>query len=78
VAYRALPQALTTILEVMTNHPQGWPIKRKNLAGKEVIFHLAVTDIAYRRLHVRYYVDENAICHLLTTWIDGQDEPRYM
>ncbi len=49
----------------------------KMLGGVEQEFHLAVKDTAYRRLHVRYYVDEDDICSLLATWVDGQDEPHY-
>jgi hypothetical protein len=78
VAYRALPSAMTTILNVMAEHPRAWPVKRKMLGGIEQEFHLAVKDIAYRRLHVRYYVDEDDICYLLAAWVDGQDEPRYI
>jgi hypothetical protein len=48
------------------------------LGGLEQEFHLAVKDIAYRRLYVRYFVDEEDICYLLAVWIDGQDEPRYI
>jgi hypothetical protein len=77
VAYQALPNAMKTILDVIDNHPHGWPVKRKKLAGTDYIFHLAIVNIAYRRLHVRYFVDDQQICHLLTAWIDGQDEPRY-
>jgi len=77
-AYRALPSAMTTILDVMAEHPRAWPVKRKILGGVEQEFHLAVKDIAYRRLHVRYFVDEEDICYLLAAWIDGQDEPRYI
>lgn len=77
-AFRALPSAMTIILDVIAEHPRAWPIKRKRLAGDEVEFHLAVKDIAYRRLHVRYYVDEHDVCYLLAAWIDGQDEPRYI
>ena len=77
-AYRALPSAMTTILDVMAEHPRAWPIKRKMLGGGEQEFHLAVKDIAYRRLHVRYCVDEHDVCYLLAVWVDGQDEPRYI
>lgn len=77
-AYRALPSAMTTILDVMAEYPRAWPVKRKMLGGVEQEFHLAVKDIAYRRLHVRYYVDEDDICYLLAAWVDGQDEPRYV
>ncbi len=77
VAFRALPSAMTTIFNVMAEHPRAWPVKRKMLGGIELEFHLAVVDIAYRRLHVRYYV-ENDICYLLAAWVDGQDEPSYI
>jgi hypothetical protein len=69
---------MTTILDVMAEHPRAWPVKRKILGGLEQEFHLAVKDIAYRRLYVRYFVDEEDICYLLAVWIDGQDEPRYI
>lgn len=77
-AYRALPSAMTTILDVMAEHPRAWPVKRKLLGGVEFEFHLAVKNIAYRLLHVRYYVNEKDICYLLAAWIDGQDEPNYI
>ena len=77
-AYRALPSAMTTILDVMAEHPRAWPIKRKMLGGVEQEFHLAVKDIAYRRLHVRYFVDEDEVCYLVAIWVDGQDEPSYI
>lgn len=77
-AYRTLPSAMTTILDGMAEHPRAWPVKRKMLRGVEQGFHLAVKDIAYRRLHVQYYVDEDDICYLLAAWVDGQDEPRYI
>lgn len=78
LAYMALPSAMTTILDVIERHPRAWPIKRKRMAGVEVEFHLAVLDLAYRRIHVRYYVDNNDVSHLLTVWVDGQDEPKYI
>lgn len=78
IAYCALPSAMTTIFDVMEKHPHAWPIKRKILGGIEHVFHLAVMDIAYRRIHVRYYVDEDGLCHLLAVWVDGQDEPNYV
>lgn len=77
-AYRALPSAMTTILDVMAEHPRAWPVKRKLLGGVEQEFHLAVKDIAYRRLHVRYIVDEEDTRYLVAVWVDGQDEPRYI
>ena len=77
-AYFALPSAITTILDVMAEHPRAWPVKRKTLGGVEQEFHLAIKDIAYRRLHVRYFVDEHDVCYLLTVWVDGQDEPGYI
>jgi len=78
VAYRALPHSMTTILNVIERHPRAWSVKRKALVGTGYEFHLAITDIAYRRIHVRYHVDEDDISHLLTVWIDGQDEPNYV
>ena len=74
----ALPSAMTAILDVMAEHPRAWPIKRKKLKGVEREFHLAIKDIAYRRLHVRYLVGESDICYLLAVWVDGQDEPHYI
>lgn len=78
VAYLALPSAIATILDVIENHPRSWPVKRKMLGGVQHEFHLAIMDLAYRRIHVRYYVDADGICYLLTAWIDGQDEPNYI
>jgi hypothetical protein len=78
VAYLALPSAMTAILDVIEKHPRAWPVKRKVLSGIQHEFHLAIVDLAYRRIHVRYYVDEDGVCHLLTAWIDGQDEPNYI
>lgn len=78
VAYLTLPSAMTTILDVIGKHPRAWPAKRKMLGGAQYEFHLAVVDLAYRRIHVRYYVDEDGICCLLTAWMDGQDEPSYI
>lgn len=77
-AYLALPSAMTAILDVMAEHPRAWPIKRKILKGVEREFHLAINDIAYRRLHVRYLVGDRDICYLLAVWVDGQNEPRYI
>jgi len=78
VAYLALPSAMATILDVIGKHPRAWPVKRKMLGGTQQEFHLAIVDLAYRRIHVRYYVDDDGICYLLTAWIDGQDEPSYI
>ena len=78
LAYLALPQAMQTILDVIDRHPRGWPIRHKQLGGLDREFHLAVISIAYRRLHVRYYVDDDAgLSHLLAIWVDGHDEPKY-
>lgn len=77
-AYLALPSAMIAILDIIEEHPRAWPVKRKKLSEFEVEFHHAIKDIAYRRIHVRYLVDEGDICYLLATWIDGQDEPRYV
>lgn len=78
VAYLALPSAMATILDVIEKYPRAWPVKRKMLGGIQQEFHLAIMDLAYRRIHVRYSVDDNGICYLLTAWIDGQDEPSYI
>jgi len=78
VAYLALPSAMATILDVIKKHPCAWPVKRKMLGGVQHEFYLAIMDLAYRRIHVRYYVDDNGICYFLTAWIDGQDEPKYI
>ena len=77
LAYLALPQAMETVLNVIDHHPHGWPVRRKNLGGVEREFHLAVINIAYRRLHIRYFVDDAGFSHLLVVWVDGQDEPKY-
>lgn len=77
LAYFALPTAMLTILDVIDRHPKSWPVKRKVFGGVEREFHLAITAIAYRRLHVRYYVDAEEVSHLLAVWVDGQDEPQY-
>lgn len=77
-AYCALSSAMTTILDVIAEHPRAWPVKRKILGDVEYEFHHAVKNIAFRRLHVRYYVDEKDICYLLAAWIDGQEEPNYI
>lgn len=78
LAFLALPPAMKIILDVIDDHPRGWPIKRKLLGETEHEFHLAVVDIAYRRLHVRYYVDEDNVSYLSAVWVDGKDEPRYV
>lgn len=78
LAFLALPSAMKTILDVIDNHPRSWPIKRKCLGGVEEEFHLAIVDIAYRRLHVRYYVDTENVSYLLAVWVDGHDEPNYV
>jgi hypothetical protein len=78
VAYHVLPSAMMTILDVIAAQPRAWPIKRKMLAGIDHEFHLAIMDLAYRRIHVRYHVDDDEISHLLAVWVDGQDEPNYV
>lgn len=78
LAYFALPSAMKTILDVIDSHPHGWPVKRKRLGGVEHEFHLAIIDIAYRRLHVRYFVDAEEVSHLSAIWVDGHDEPKYV
>lgn len=77
LAFQALPQAMTTILDTIDAHPRSWPLKRKRIADSEYAFHLAIISIAYRRLHVRYFVDDEDICHLAAVWVDGHDEPLY-
>ncbi|WP_429886104.1 hypothetical protein [Geoalkalibacter halelectricus] len=78
LAFSALPAAMKTILDVIDRHPRSWPLKRKSLGAKELEFHLAIVGIAYRRLHVRYFVDSDNISYLAAVWVDGQDEPRYI
>jgi hypothetical protein len=78
LAFLALPGAMETILDVIDTSPHGWPIKRKRIGEVEYIFHLAIIDIAYRRLHVRYFVDDDGVSHLSTVWVDGHDEPNYI
>lgn len=77
MAYRALPHGINNILAVIDSHPHGWPVKRKNIGGFDLEFHLAIVNISYRKLHVRYIVEEKDMCSLLAIWIDGQDEPNY-
>ena len=78
MAFLALPQGMKTVLDVIDDHPRGWPVKRKKLGGVDIEFHLAIVSIAYRRLHVRYCVDDNDLSHLLAVWVDGHDEPSYI
>jgi hypothetical protein len=78
LAFLALPQGMKTVLNVIDDHPRGWPVRRKNLGGVALEFHLAIVSIAYRRLHIRYHVDVNDVSHLLAVWVDGHDEPRYL
>ena len=68
---------MTTILDTLNAHPRSWPRKRKQIAGTEYEFHLAIMSIAYRRLHLRYIVDGSDVCHLAAIWVDGHDEPKY-
>jgi len=77
LAFLALPSAMLLILDTIDRHPRSWPIKRKRLGSSEHEFHLAIVDIAYRRLHVRYHVDSDGIAYLLAVWVDGHDEPNY-
>lgn len=77
LAFQSLPRAMTTILDTIGAHPRCWPFKRKRIGGAEYTFHLAIISLAYRRLHVRYFVDDEDICHLAAVWVDGHDEPRY-
>lgn len=73
----ALPLAMKTILDIIDAHPRGWPLRRKDIGGVTVEFHLAIVSIAYRQLHLRYFVDNADNAHLLAIWVDGQDEPDY-
>jgi hypothetical protein len=66
------------IIDVIDNNPHGWPIRRKTIEGNELGFHLAVVNIAYRKLHVRYFVDSGSVAHLAAVWVDGNDEPTYL
>ena len=78
MAHLALPQGMMTILDVIDSHPRGWPVRRKKLGGVEREFHLAIVSISYRKLHVRYFVDDNNFSNLLAVWVDGHDEPAYV
>lgn len=78
LAFQALSQAMTTILDTIDAHPRSWPRKRKKIGGTEYDFHLAIMSIAYRRLHLRYFVDDSEICYLAAIWVDGHDEPKYI
>ena len=77
LAFQALPQAMTTILDTIDAHLRSWPRKRRPIGGNEYEFHLAIMSIAYRRLHLRYFVDGSDVCHLAAIWVDGNDEPNY-
>ena len=77
MAYLSLPQGMETILDVIDAHPRGWPIRRKNIGGIDLEFHIAIVSLAYRKLHVRYSVDDNDVSCLLAIWVDGNDEPNY-
>ena len=77
LAFQALPQAMTTILDTIDAHPRSWPRKMSQKGGIKYEFHLAIMSIAYRRLHLRYFVDDSDVCHLAAIWVDGHDEPKY-
>jgi hypothetical protein len=77
LAYQALPHAMKVILDFIDKFPRAMPIRHKNFDGEDVEFHLAIVDIAHRRLHVRYHVDQHDMCFLMASWIDGDDEPDY-
>lgn len=76
-AFLELPAGMQIILDVIDSNPRSWPIRRKIIEGIELAFHLAVVSIAYRKLHVRYFVDNDNIAHLAAVWVDGNDEPTY-
>lgn len=77
MAFLVLPSAMATILDTIENNSRAWPIRRKAIGDKEIEFHLAIVPLAYRRLHLRYLVDEKEFVHLLALWVDGHDEPTY-
>ena len=77
LAFIALPAAMTTILDTIDSHPYAWPVRRKVIGDMEIEFHLAIVPLAYRRLHLRYLVDDKKVTHLLAIWVDGHDEPNY-
>ncbi len=77
LAFQALPRAMTTILDTIDAHPRSWPRKRRQIGDNEYEFHLAIMSIAYRRLHLRYFVDDSDVCYLAAIWVDGHDEPKY-
>ena len=77
LAYQSLYLGMTTILDTIAAHPRSWPLKRKAIGGVEYAFHLAIISIAYRRLHLRYFVDDSDTCSLAAVWVDGHDEPKY-
>ena len=77
LAYQSLHLGMTTILDTIAAHPRSWPHKRKSISGVDYAFHLAIISIAYRRLHLRYFVDDSDICYLAAVWVDGHDEPKY-
>lgn len=78
LAFLALPLAMTTILDTISSNPRAWPIKRKRIDGMEYEFHVAIIDIAYRQLHIRYFVDFQDTAYLSAAWVDGNDEPGYV
>ncbi len=76
-AYMELPGSMRIILDAIDAHPHCWPIRRKKIEGYDLVFHLAVVAIAYRKLHIRYFVDRDGIAYLAAVWVDGNDEPSY-
>jgi hypothetical protein len=76
-AFLELPTGMQIILDVIDANPRSWPIRQKTIEGRELIFHLAVVNIAYRKLHIRYFVDADMISHLAAIWVDGNEEPTY-
>jgi hypothetical protein len=79
MAYIALPSAMETVFSVINMFPKGWPNRRSRIADQDVEFRVAIVNIAYRRLHVRYLVsnEEPVVCRLVAVWVDGHDEPSY-
>jgi hypothetical protein len=77
-AFLELPGGIQIILDAINANPRCWPIRRKLIDGCELIFHLAVVAIAYRKLHIQYFVDADNNAHLAAIWVDGNDEPSYI
>jgi len=77
-AFLELPSGMQIILDAIEANPRCWPARRKIIEGCELAFHLAIVGIAYRKLHVRYFVDSDNIAYLSAIWVDGNNEPLYV